>query len=385
MQNGRYTGNDIVRDIEKQILNNHLARGVRLNTSRELAARYSVSLKTVERAMARLRHRGLISRVRGRGSFVLSSQPPLNKLRVCLFCFSRPNFLNDSPAATFAAFDYLQQQIQRQLLEAGYNLDYLTEAPNLDKPHSRLLRTCLDKYDIVITPAGVLEYAEEYLRECKSQVILIMDDVVRHGPWHQIVYDYRQGFSSALALFRKLGCSRILSVGFADEETSAHRMGVFREEAARMGFPEKNIVDYFGECNPVSRFLTGQVFAEYYLDRKLFDHAVFSTSDFLTLGMYTVFEKRGVLPGRDLQLISYDNFEGRLNRPDFRFGITGITHPQDEMARALSALLESLEKIPSGNDFYKTYFVPAKELVIRDSTAKGVTIKSNGRKNRMQD
>ena len=86
---------------------------------------------------------------------------------------------------------------------------------------------------------------------------------------------------------------------------------------------------------PLSVLLTGQVFAEYYLDRKLFDHAVFSTSDFLTLGMYTVFKKRGVLPGRDLQLISYDNFEGRLNRPDFQFGITGITHPQDEMARAL--------------------------------------------------
>ena len=377
MQKDKFTGNDIVRDIEKQILDNNLAQGVRLSTGRELAARYQVSLKTVERAMARLRHRGLISRVRGRGSFVLSSQPMLNKLRVCFFSAAHSTYQHESaPQLTFAAFDYLRQQMHKQLFEAGYNLDYVIESLVRGRSHSRLMQTCLDKYDIVIVPAGVMDYAEEYLRNCKSQLILILDDIVRYGPWHQIVYDYRPGFRQAIQLFRKLGCRKIIVVGCAGD-TSRHRVSIFREEALRLGYAPDDIADYFGEQNAVSYFLIGQNLAEYYLEHKLFDHGIFSTSDFLTLGMCNEFKRRNIVPGRDLQLISYDNFEGRLNRSDFNPDITSITHPQDEMLKALLSLLESLEKIPSGNDFYKTYFVPARELVLRGSTANGRTLKTN--------
>ena len=70
----KYSQADIVREMERHITENGLAPGVRLPTGPAIARRYNVSLKTVERAMSRLVANGLISRSRGKGSFVHSSK-----------------------------------------------------------------------------------------------------------------------------------------------------------------------------------------------------------------------------------------------------------------------------------------------------------------------
>lgn len=365
MANGKFTGMDIVQDIEKQILDRKLVRGVRLETSRELAQRYAVSQKTVERAMRHLCHRGLISRVRGKGTFVLSCIPMFHKQRVCFLTFLQETFMEDSQGAFYAAFGHLEQQIQQQLFEAGYNLDHITENTVRAESRDALLCTRLEKYDTVIAPAGAQDYADQILRSCQSRKILIGDDEIRHGPWHQIVYDYRPGFAKAVQFFRKKWVRKIISVGFTNDETSVHRLDVFREEAIRHGYATEDIVDYFEENSLISRFFAGQNFAEYYLGRRLFDHAIFSSSDFLMIGMMMVFQKRGVVPGRDFQLISYDNFESHLNHPDFQFGIPGITHPQDAMVKALISMLGNLDKSENEDEFYQSYFVPAHEFIIR--------------------
>lgn len=364
----KYTGSEIAREVEKNIVDNELAAGIRLPTGPRLAARYSVSLKTVERAMSRLQKKGLISRVRGKGTFVLSSRTELKKKRIGFFSFLHPDTnILDSDITRYAAYTYLEEQLARKMSEQGYKLEQIKENSN-DKENLRLLHTRLEKYDIVLTPAGVLETADEYLRKCKCRIILILDDVVHHGPWHQVVYDYRPGFRKAIQLLRSKGFSKILIVGFENDETSKHRIRIFREEALQLGIPEENLPEYEAPQSPLSKFPSGQSCAEYYLKNKMFDHAIFSTSDFLTIGMYDIFRKNNVIPGRDLKLISYDNFEGRIGGADFQYGITGITHPQDEKIQAILAMLDSLEKIPSGGAFYKTYFVPAHELIVRSST-----------------
>ncbi len=367
IQQEKYSGVRIAREIERNIVDNELATGIRLPTGPQFAARYSVSLKTVERAMARLQKKGLISRVRGKGTFVLSSRMELKKIRVGYFSFQHDARLMDSGLTHYAAYTYLEEQLTRKMNEQGYKLERIEEDPR-DKEKLRLLHTRLEKFDIVITPAGVLETADEYLRKCRCRIILILDDVVHYGPWHQVVYDYRPGFRKAIHLLRSKGISRFLILGFQNLETSGHRIRFFREEALRMGIPEENLRVYEAKQSPLSYFLSGQDCAEYYVKNKMFDHAIFSTSDFLTIGMYDIFRKYGLIPGRDFKLISYDNFEGRIGSPDFQYGITGITHPQDEEVKAILAMLDSLEKIPSEGIFYKTYFVPAHELVVRNST-----------------
>lgn len=371
MKSGKFTGGEIVRDMEKMILDKKLATGFRLGTSREWGERYAVSPRTVERAMARLVKRGLIRRIPGKGTFVLSSQPMLKKPRVCFLTYRQAKYLDDPADARFAAFHYLEELIRRELIAAGYNPEHIFENSSM-RPEERdaLLKTNLDKYDIVITPAGEQDFADAILRSCRAQKILIFDDEVRHGPWHQIVYDYRPGFARALQFFRKTGVRKIISVGITDAETSRRRMDVFREQAVRLGYAEEDITDRFEPLSHLSGFISGKNFAEYYLAHELFDQAIFSTSDFLAIGMMMEFKRRGATPGKDFQLISYDNFEKRLKHPDFQFGITGITHPQDAMVKALLAMLENLERGPSENQFYQTYFVPAWEFVIRDSTKK---------------
>ena len=361
----RYTQSDIVREMERHITENALAPGVRLPTGQELARRYDVSLKTVERAMSRLAAGGLITRVKGKGSFVLSSMPKLRKRRVAFFTWRirSPHYDLD-----YAAYFYFQEQLKEILSLHGYNLDLILESGN-DRKNLHLLETCLEKYDVILATAGVVDTADQILRNAKVPVILILDDVIHYGPWHQIVYDYHPGFNAGLRHLLNRSAGKFFVVARGGESTSNQRAAAVRHEAAVLGIPQENIYVYYATARyPGNVPLYGQNAAEYYLANNFSGHAVISTSDFYSCGMLEVFEKHGLVPGKDFLLLSYDNLESRIRKEEYQFGLTSITHPQDEELHAVATMLESLEKLPPGNEFYQTYFVPARELVIRKST-----------------
>ena len=362
----KYSQADIVREMERHITENGLAPGVRLPTGPAIARRYNVSLKTVERAMSRLVANGLISRSRGKGSFVLSSMPKLKKPRIGLFAW---RFKTENYELDHAAFFYFQEQLKEILSAHGYNVDLILENSQ-DKKHLHLLETCLEKYDIVLATAGVLDTADRILRNAKVTLILILDDVVHYGPWHQIVYDYRPGFHAGLRHLLSRGVKKFFVAACQEKSsTGPARVSAILEEAVALGIPEEDIFVYYGNRKfPPSAILCGQNCAEYYLGNAFHEYAIISTSDFLSYGMLEVFEKHGLRPGKDFKLLSYDNLESRIRKPEYQFGLTSITHPQDAELHAIVAMLESLEKIPTGREFYKTYFVPAQELVIRKST-----------------
>jgi DNA-binding GntR family transcriptional regulator len=63
----------IQESITRRILSGALNQGDRLPSEEELAATYRVSVGTVQKALGRLAHSGLISREHGRGTFVSST------------------------------------------------------------------------------------------------------------------------------------------------------------------------------------------------------------------------------------------------------------------------------------------------------------------------
>ncbi len=359
----KYRQSDIVREMERYITENELAHGVRLPTGRELARRYDVSLKTVERAMARLAANGLITRIRGNGSFVLSSMRKLRKRRVAFFIW---RFQSQDYDLAYAAHFYFQEQLKKILSVRGCNVDLILES---DRKNLHLLETCLAKYDVILATAGVLDTAEAILRNSKVPVILILDDVIHYGPWHQIIYDYRPGFNAGLRHLLSCSARKFFVVAKHGVPTSARRVTAIQEEAALLGIPQNDIFVYYSTSDSPENILQyGQNAATYYLENHFQDYAIISTSDFLSCGMLDVFWKNGLVSGKDFLLLSYDNLESRIRKEEYQFGVTSITHPQDAELHAIASLLESLEKIPSCNEFYQTYFVPARELVIRKST-----------------
>jgi GntR family transcriptional regulator len=67
--------------IHQAIGDGTLAPGAQLPTMREVAVALKVDLNTVQRAYAELERQGVITTLRGRGTFVAASPPPIDPAR----------------------------------------------------------------------------------------------------------------------------------------------------------------------------------------------------------------------------------------------------------------------------------------------------------------
>jgi|GEM_PF-2403037 len=352
---------EVASFLEREIVENALLPGVKLPTSGQLARQCGVSTKTADRAIGHLVERGLISRVRGKGSFVKTNRRGPDRPRVALFYWKQPL---ETIELNRAAFGVFSDHLIAELRGHGFELTGFEENP-FDKQNSQIHRIELAKYDVLLAAAGILETAEAQLRRASIPVILFDDDVVHSGPWHQVVFDYRPGFRKALEHCLAKGLRKFFVAG-NEGDTADHRIGAILAEAERLGIQPAAIQVYRGKCRVVSsQIMAGSDCADYFLKNALSDHVILSVSDILTFGMLEAFAQQGLEPGRDYRLISYDNLESKSADGGLSLGITGITHPQESQIKAIITMIENLTRVPRTDAFYQTYFVPAQEFVIR--------------------
>jgi DNA-binding LacI/PurR family transcriptional regulator len=363
----KYTGRAIVRDLETYIRVNGLAAGVRLPTGLELSRKYQVSLKTVERAMAVLVQRGLIGRIRGCGSYVKAAPQPAKKYRLALFYWGH-TITEDFPELDYAAYDIQIQKLTASLGESSFNCEMIREN-SYAKKDLHIFRMDLSQYDAIIAAAGFLDTAAELLSQLSVPVILINDDIVHPGPWHQVIYDYRPGFAAALRHFMAQGQQQFFLLGQHGNPVSERRFAAIRAEAELAGIPADHLIVQPGRSSVLSsKLLAGRDCAACYCQQELFSHAVISTSDYITYGFLSYMHERNFKAGQDFKLISYDNLEAKLQNPSLKLGISAITHPIDAAVQAVVDLAETVAGTAGQTpDYYKIYTVPATELVLRSS------------------
>lgn len=354
---------EIASYLEREIVENALLPGVRLPTSGQLARQCGVSAKTADRAIVRLVERGLIARVRGKGSFVRNNRGAVARPRVALFYWKKPPEIAELAQAAFGEFS---DQLIRELREHGFELECFEEN-TFDKQNSRIHKIEFAKYDVLLAAAGILETADALLRRAAVPVILFDDDVVHSGPWHQVVFDYRPGFRKALEYCVSRGFRKFFIAGYGGA-TSDHRVAAVLAEAELLGIRREAIYVYNGKCRIITApIMAGSDCADHYLKNGLFDHVILSISDIVSFGMLEMFAQSGLLPGRDFRLISYDNLESKSADGRLAHGITGITHPQQAEANAIISMIENLTRAPCSGEFYQTYFVPAREFIVRQT------------------
>lgn len=75
MANNASLSNAIYDELVKRIRQGDFADGKRLPTEKELAAEFYVSRITPKRALDRLAEEGIITRIPGRGSFLIENSP----------------------------------------------------------------------------------------------------------------------------------------------------------------------------------------------------------------------------------------------------------------------------------------------------------------------
>lgn len=360
----KYSEREIAALLEDYIADNELASGVRLSTSAQLAEKYDVSLKTVHRAVARLVKKGMVYRIPGNGTFVRNYAAAETTLQIALFLWKNQTELS---MLDQAAFDYFTDTLTTSVAGHGHRIELFQEN-TFNKAASRILQVPLDKFDVVIAAAGFLEVAEEKLRHCRAHVILINDDIIHPGPWHQLIYDYHAGFGKALKYFKNQGYCRFFIPAMTGIDAHRHRFMALRDEALRLGIAESDLLHYESDGGPLNIVMTaGRNCGKYYLEHCERDTAIISVSDYLSVGMAELFRERGLAPGQDVKLISYDNLESRIPEHQLDLGFTGITHPLCEFSQCTVRMLNDLTRQLRREEMYRVYIVPAREFVIRRS------------------
>lgn len=360
----KYSEREISAALESYIIEHELAEGVQLSTALQLAEKYGVSTKTIHRAIGRLVRKGMVYRVRGSGTYVRSHGCPAGALQVGLFLWKQQSEMSVLDQAAFDVFtDDLVGQIERQ----GHRVEILHESI-FNKAASRINQVPLDKFDVVIAAAGFLEVAEERLRRFRGHVILINDDIIHPGPWHQVIYDYHAGFGQALEYLRQIGVKKIFVPGALGVDICGRRYRALEEEALRLGYRQDDLTFYQGNCGPLKMMvMAGRDCGKYYLDHFSRDTAIVSVSDYLSVGIVDAFREHGVKPGRDVRLVSYDNLESRLPDHQLDLNFTAITHPLKEFAAGTVRMLNDLTRQKKPEEMYRVYVIPARDFVIRDS------------------
>ena len=121
----------------------------------------------------------------------------------------------------------------------------------------------------------------------------------------------------------------------------------------------------FENTSQRSSIACGKAAARYILKKQLLDRMIIATSDFIAYGIVEEFSRAGLTAGQDYHLISYDNTEAR--NPQLQMGLTSISHPLENMVKAILQMLEDVTRNPGNGDYYRAYQVPAQELVFRES------------------
>jgi DNA-binding LacI/PurR family transcriptional regulator len=358
----KFSAKEIAADIKAFIADAGLTEHTELASPKRLALKYNVAPITVNRAIGLLVTKGIVYRVKGKGTFVAERcSRARNKLAGYL-----PWQHHSGSPFNEAAFGTFEKLLVEGLKKRGIEVEI---APQAGFIKENLKSSDFLKYDLLIIPSGMVAVlTPQWLERLAIPVIVVSDSRILDYPFNQVCHYYEPGFERGLRFIKEKGYNNISIAGIAPE-TSQSRAKVLHKVAERLGV-HYEMLPFDENClsmNSPMIILAGREQGKYFLEKNL-DGVIFCLSDFLAWGIIDVINERGLELGKDVKLISYDNLESRAPFNSKEAVITSITHPLTELAIETVKLADDIVTNGVGNSgVYKIVRVPAKELVIRKS------------------
>ena len=203
---------------------------------------------------------------------------------------------------------------------------------------------------------GTAPAAIDELRRQGLPVVQMLRRVGRRSDDY-VSADFRLGMTLAAEHLIRLGHRRLAFVGGGRQVTPAmDRTEAFREILLRFGLPVGPIV----KCMPTREGGASAV-AELFPTKAKAPTAVLCHNDLCALGVMLGLVDRGLVPGRDVAVIGFDNIsEGAMHRPALTTVAIGARAIGEEAARLL------LRRIRSPDGPPESIILPPK-LIIRSS------------------
>jgi DNA-binding LacI/PurR family transcriptional regulator len=317
---------DIAESLRKEIINQRLVPDSPIMSTRELSARFNVSPLTANRALNKLVDDNLLYRVQGSGSYVKGKDKPKRRLLIGLV----ESITNQGGTGFYAAHGIFIDTALNELREKDCDVRYFSYN-NLLKLNFQ--KDSLYELDGLVVNSSCIDKKTLALFENFSGPITIYGNEFQLDvPFNQVMPNLEIGFQELFQHLDRSVVDGIVTMSVRHSNADA-REKHFIEIALRSGFQKENVEEVEvkameGDNGRISGCSTAKKILSRCIGKLLF-----STSDFVSFGIIDAMKELNMQPGRELQLVSYDNLEHYGMRPFGEAILSSVDYPKDKIAR----------------------------------------------------
>ena len=366
----------IVDHLLERIETNVLRPGDRIPTEQEITEAFGVSRITAVRAVKELETRGLVTRTKGRGSFVTSKSAwhnngpgPPRPLVVSLVL----------PFQELLAIGVLVG-VERLIHADGYHTSFRNSAGDVSRERQILMKDSEDGVaGMIVYPCSSVENAGAFSSLLVRRFpVVVIDRRLRGIETPFVAVDNTRGTYEATRHLVELGHRDIAFVAEAavSIESEAERFHGYCRALmeARIPVQDDLVIDRFGEHlvhrggNPPEQFAVAPSATTERIMDTLFDlatppTAIVSINDAAAAQFVKCALQRGIRVPQDLSVVGFDNlpFSAHIEVP-----LTTVEQPFREIGERAAAIL--LSRIANPSAPYQSELLEPR-LIVRDSTA----------------
>lgn len=349
---------EVVDFVKEKMKKKEISPGDKLYSENELSEMFHLSRQTVRHAIGILEEEGIVSRVRGSGTYIRDNRNAEleGRTRIAVVSTYVDSYI----------FPKTIQGMQSVLFERGYSVQIAFTNNEVEKERE-ILEDIIKKDEIaglIIEPtkSGLPNpnlYLYEQLKERRIPVIFFNSYYSQLDIYHVSVND-KLTARKATEYLIKAGHTKIGGIFKLDDGQGVHRYAGYMEAMKAAGLPAGDSGVMWLDTEDIGRLAEQK---DKILSRTKNCTAIFCYNDQVAFQLSHLLRKEGIEIPKQISLISIDDSElASLGKTK----LTSYPHPKDKLGERVA---ENLLNMIHDSSFYGTYeFEP--EVVERSSVEK---------------
>ncbi|MDC7234242.1 MAG: LacI family DNA-binding transcriptional regulator [Spirochaetales bacterium] len=338
----------IVRQLRESITKGELTENQSIPSAREIVQITGVSLATAQRVLNELKNEGLIYSLPGKGSFISPrTDEGLKAIHIFL------------PSTRLSFFMEILNGIYLAL--ADHSIEVKLHSLNTDKlvwdwKTVEELEEAVKSQDGVIFIEEAFDSVRTSCMRAARQIPFVTVEWQMDGAC-AVVNDYEESTAGVVRyLAEEKHCSSLLVLKGRDYQYNASlKLKGIKSAASEFGWREGESLFFLDTDFDA---ITGYESVSSFLERHSAPSAIFCANDYEAIGVVGALTEKGLLPGRDVQLIGYGDM---TDKTTIYFPLTTVKQNLEDMGKAA---VQAVLDLAAGKDD-RTLKVIETELIRR--------------------